>query len=228
MYIQPSLRLAQLRKEKNIPQKTAAKDLGISQALLSHYERGIRECGLAFIVKASDYYGVTCDYLLGCSMEKSNTCAAIDAEDTTASRTLKGSISAAIARRLLNNSLNILFDIIEKCNNQELSKHCMDIFALQIYKLYYYMYSAAGQPDGYLTLPKAQFPYRVDACLTLCEMTVKNIISDEKWVGSALATVDAETLPPIDHDALEKAYPALASSLFNVLHNAQLTIDKSH
>ena len=37
-----------LRKEKGISQKQASKDLGISQALLSHYEKGIRECGLNF------------------------------------------------------------------------------------------------------------------------------------------------------------------------------------
>lgn len=37
------------------------KDLGISQALLSHYENGIREPGLAFVVKACDYYGVSAD-----------------------------------------------------------------------------------------------------------------------------------------------------------------------
>ena len=53
-----------LRKEHGISQKQAASDLGISQALLSHYEKGIRECGLDFIVRTADYYGVSCDYLL--------------------------------------------------------------------------------------------------------------------------------------------------------------------
>ena len=46
-----------LRKEKNISQKQAAAELGISQALLSHYENGIRECGLGFLVKCADFYG---------------------------------------------------------------------------------------------------------------------------------------------------------------------------
>ena len=41
--------------------------MGISQALLSHYEKGIRECGLDFVIKCSEYYGVTTDYLLGVS-----------------------------------------------------------------------------------------------------------------------------------------------------------------
>ena len=59
--------LSQLRKERGISQKRAATDLGISQALLSHYEKGIRECGLDFVIKCSNYYGVTTDYLLGVS-----------------------------------------------------------------------------------------------------------------------------------------------------------------
>ena len=54
-----------LRKERGITQKQAAEDLGVSQALLSHYEKGIRECGLDFVVRVADYYNVSCDYLLG-------------------------------------------------------------------------------------------------------------------------------------------------------------------
>ena len=48
-----------LRKERGITQKQAAQDLGISQAQLSHYEKGIRECGLAFVVQVADYYDVS-------------------------------------------------------------------------------------------------------------------------------------------------------------------------
>ena len=51
--------LALLRKERGYSQKKAAADLGISQALLSHYEKGIRECGLDFVVRAADYYQVS-------------------------------------------------------------------------------------------------------------------------------------------------------------------------
>ena len=50
-----------LRKERGLSQKQAALELGISQALLSHYEKGIRECGLDFVVKIADYYEVSCD-----------------------------------------------------------------------------------------------------------------------------------------------------------------------
>ena len=59
--------LSKMRRERGVSQKKAATDLGISQALLSHYEKGIRECGLDFVIKCSQYYGVTTDYLLGIS-----------------------------------------------------------------------------------------------------------------------------------------------------------------
>ncbi len=62
-----AMRLTDLRKEKDISQKEAASCLGVSQALLSHYEKGIRECGHDFLIKASNFYDVTADYLLGLS-----------------------------------------------------------------------------------------------------------------------------------------------------------------
>lgn len=59
--------LSKLRQQKGYSQKSVAKDLGISPALLSHYEKGIRECGLDFIIRLAKYYDVSCDYLLGVS-----------------------------------------------------------------------------------------------------------------------------------------------------------------
>ena len=60
-------------RNKGVSQRTAAGVLGISQALLSHYENGIREPGLTFVVKACDYYGVSADYLLGRTLTRDGT-----------------------------------------------------------------------------------------------------------------------------------------------------------
>ena len=57
--------LAQLRQKAGISQRAAAQALQVSQALLSHYEKGIREPGLDFVVRAADYYKVSADELLG-------------------------------------------------------------------------------------------------------------------------------------------------------------------
>ncbi|MBQ2960532.1 MAG: helix-turn-helix transcriptional regulator [Oscillospiraceae bacterium] len=63
--------LSALRRERNISQRAAAADLNISQALLSHYENGVREPGLSFVCRACDYYGVSADYLL-CRSDNTN------------------------------------------------------------------------------------------------------------------------------------------------------------
>lgn len=67
-----SVILSELRKEKGLSQKEAAAKLGISQALLSHYEKGIRECGHSFLMRVADFYDVSCDYLLGRTTERSD------------------------------------------------------------------------------------------------------------------------------------------------------------
>ena len=57
--------MSALRRSRGLSQRTAAADLHISQALLSHYENGAREPGLEFVCRACEYYGVSADYLLG-------------------------------------------------------------------------------------------------------------------------------------------------------------------
>ena len=68
-----SNRITALRKERGLSQKEVAMSLGVSQALLSHYEKGVRECGLEFVVRCAEYFGVTTDYLLGKDESKYGT-----------------------------------------------------------------------------------------------------------------------------------------------------------
>ena len=82
--------LSLLRQERGVSQRTAAGDLGISQALLSHYENGIREPGLGFVIKVCDYYHVSADYLLGRTLDREGT--TIAAEDLYDSSAEKGNV----------------------------------------------------------------------------------------------------------------------------------------
>lgn len=68
-----SLRLSTLRRGKGLSQRTVAAELGISQALLSHYENGAREPGIPFICRACEYYGVSADYILGRSDDETDS-----------------------------------------------------------------------------------------------------------------------------------------------------------
>jgi len=61
--------MSELRRARGLSQRTAAADLNISQALLSHYENGAREPGLGFVCRACEYYSVSADYMLGLENE---------------------------------------------------------------------------------------------------------------------------------------------------------------
>jgi len=67
-----AVNLGKLRREKGVSQRQAAAKLGVSQALLSHYENDAREPKLEFVVKICDYYDVTSDYILGRTSERND------------------------------------------------------------------------------------------------------------------------------------------------------------
>ena len=54
-----------LRKDKDLKQKTVATYLGVSQQTYSNYENGHREIPLWVILQLSKYYMASTDYLLG-------------------------------------------------------------------------------------------------------------------------------------------------------------------
>lgn len=126
-----------LRKEKNISQKQAAAELGISQALLSHYENGIRECGLGFLVKCADFYGVSCDYLLGRSADRDGTTLSVDEipePDMGGKENVMGSagILPVLNKKLIANSLNILFDQMARTGNRRLITAVSEFLMLSV------------------------------------------------------------------------------------------------
>lgn len=112
-------RLVTLRKEKSESQKAAAAALGVSQALLSHYEKGIRECGLDFLCRAAEYYGVSADYLLGISDTG-------EKEDSL-NYGKKGAAQALKSLHFLSGSLNL---------PQKESKAVKEILYLTVFKIY--------------------------------------------------------------------------------------------
>jgi len=72
--------LSKLRREKGLSQRQAATELGVSQALLSHYENDSREPRLEFVVKVCDFYSVTTDYILGRTKERGDGATRLSAQ----------------------------------------------------------------------------------------------------------------------------------------------------
>ena len=53
-----------LREDRDIKQKDIAKVLNVSQNTYSQYETGVIALTAEVLIKLSDYYGVSIDYLL--------------------------------------------------------------------------------------------------------------------------------------------------------------------
>lgn len=58
-------RLRDLREDKDLVQKEIAAYLGIDQRVYSNYETGKREIPTRYIIKLSELYGTSTDYILG-------------------------------------------------------------------------------------------------------------------------------------------------------------------
>ena len=56
--------LRELRKKKGYSQLKVAMDLNISREALSYYENGKRSPDLEMLVKMSEYFNVSIDYLI--------------------------------------------------------------------------------------------------------------------------------------------------------------------
>ena len=136
-----------LRKERGITQKQAAQELGISQAQLSHYEKGIRECGLEFVVQIADYYNVSCDYLLGRSAERSGQTIKVeelpDAGGATSGSIYRGSVLPTMYKKLIENSLDILFDRLDQCKDKRVVTSVSNYLMLAVYRMFRRLYQAA-------------------------------------------------------------------------------------
>lgn len=217
--------LTLLRKERGISQKQAAAELGISQALLSHYEKGIRECGLDFVVRTADFYGVSCDYLLGRSPER--TGAQITVEDIPEPDALgkenvmrgSGSILPTLNKKLIANALNIIFDLLQTANDKELTAAVSSFLNLSVYRMFRVLYgvNAKNEPTMF-TVPTAAARAKALAAMVLLESRAEELASSVDAKKAQSLSISTQTL--------SQNYPLFASSLFNLIKNAESHLDK--
>ncbi|MBQ4612246.1 MAG: helix-turn-helix transcriptional regulator [Clostridia bacterium] len=222
--------LTLLRKERGVSQKKAAADLQVSQALLSHYEKGIRECGLDFVVRVADYYSVSCDYLLGRTADKSGTMIAVeeipDADPSIRDNRMQaGGVLPVLNKKMVINSLQVLFDLLQKCNNKALTTEVSNSLIQLTYVLFRQIYSA--NPRN----PKAMFStedyiYQT-AAIASTARSVANVgqLAAGGKVGEDEG-VEAAKLPSILPDDLTAQYPMFATSLLNLLRVAEKELNK--
>lgn len=212
-----------LRKERGLSQKKVASELGISQALLSHYEKGIRECGLDFVVKIADYYDVSCDYLLGRTADKSGTTISLeDIPDSADSLLSQGESDAlpVLSKKLIINSLHILFDILQQCENRGVSAEASTFLTLSVYSVFRHIYAANPKNlKALFSVPDDMFRSAVVAEIIKSSTRLTTLCAGRSCRD--YEPLSSEKAPLILPDNLSREYPLFASSLFNLLKNAE-------
>ena len=200
--------LSLLRQETGVSQRKAAAALGVSQALLSHYENGIREPGLAFVSRVCDYYHVSADFLLGRSSSRDGSIIEAgelyDASDEKG--TLKGSILATLQKKLVVNTTGVLFDLLGKCGDRAAITAAGDCLSTALYTLLRHLYRrSGGSEDLFATDPVDFDGGAVDAAMLRSR-------------AAYLRALDGAALPELTSDALTAA-PGVGQSVAQVLHN---------
>lgn len=216
--------LTLLRKEKGISQKQASEELGVAQALLSHYEKGKRECGLEFLLKAAEYYNVSTDYLLGRSPVSNGAVITHSTIEETEvpdkARNLSADeLSAVFAKKLVNNSVDVIYSLLGKTKNPQLTDKIYDIFSCAVYRAFRLIYKS--NPANDMNLFKAP------------EEGVGQLISAAESIAAAKAELSVSALsstaaeaPVIRRSELEAQYGKSASVLLNMVMHCEKQIEK--
>ncbi|MBQ9967873.1 MAG: helix-turn-helix transcriptional regulator [Oscillospiraceae bacterium] len=64
------MRLRELREDRDIPQKAVAAFLNVRQSTYSQYEGGQRQIPIILLMRLSEFYNTSVDYILGMTDEK--------------------------------------------------------------------------------------------------------------------------------------------------------------
>lgn len=216
--------LTLLRKERGISQKKAAAELGISQALLSHYEKGIRECGLDFLTRTADYYGVSCDYLLGRTPDRTGAMLTVedlpDADPHSTDQVFKGSILATLNKKLVANSLNVVFDLMQRSGSKQLTNELSAYLMLAVYQAFRVLYAAnPHNPQGVFGVHARLAGGLANAAMEVARANAGCIAGGEN-AGPLVKLADPEALA-LSSETLKERYPYFQQSLFNLIQRAE-------
>ena len=217
-----------LRKERGLSQKQAAMELGVSQALLSHYEKGIRECGLDFVIYIADYYNVSCDYLLGRTPDRTGATLKLDDlpdnKETTPDDDSKNTL-ITLNKKLIQNSVSIMYEILAQLNNKGLTTEISSYLMVSVYKMIRTVYAAnIKNPQAMFSVIPEMYSGLSDALQSIIEANAKQLASGKSSDG--FQGVDILTAPNLSPDLISRQYPDLAPSLYNLIQKTEDKIKK--
>ena len=203
-----------LRKERGLSQKQVAQDLGISQALLSHYEKGIRECGLDFLVRTADYYEVSTDYLLGRTVQrKPASVSADDIPDSDEIRHLQGNMINQVNRKLIMNTTTVIFDLLAQLGEKKLTNAVSNYLMCAEYQIFRTIYCAdKTNTQTMFSIDRNRYQNLASASMII-DLEIIDALIDKNELSLALSP-----------DIISSYFDKGASSLFNLIQFSERNI----
>lgn len=180
---------AYLRRENRYSQRKVAADLSISQALLSHYENGLREPRLDFVVRASEYYGVSADYMLGRTAVKENPMlagASVSSGDGSelADLWINGNMYSLI------NAITVIMNMLISVYGNNAADKAFEYFSAAAYNLFRFMRLDSDEDfKALVTVPHYKFRVMCEAA----EKSIESRLADLVHEGAAGLDTDYTT-----------------------------------
>jgi hypothetical protein len=167
---------------------------------------------------------VSADFLLGRTLSRDGT-TIIEPEELydisdQKDNTMRGSVLAMLSKKLLVNSVALLFDLLGKVGSRSVIRAASAYLSTAVYNVFRLLHQAPGtnNPD-FFSVSRTHF----DAGLTGADMTCSQV-----ELADALAhhAADKGAFPDMSNDALARDYPVLYQSLLQIIHNTGARTNK--
>ena len=216
-------RLRALRDERHLRQADMAEVLQIT---LVHYQRmeygkvNVPSLTLCFL---ADYFSVTTDYLLGRSAERNGMM--LSAEDLPNPEKMKdnvyhGSVLPTMNKKLISNSLNVLYAKIGQCHSKALTTEVSAYLMMAVAKMFRLLYSA--EPHNASSMFSIE-PHRwhgySDAVMRMAEANVEALL-DGQDVNGGEGVKDPACLA-MTTESLTREFPLYTPSLLNLVKTSE-------
>ena len=143
-----------------------------------------------------------------------------DADSAGKENMFRGSLLPTLNKKLIANSLNVIFDILQRTNNKGLTTEVSSYLMTSVYKMFRILYSANEKnPQGMFSVPE----YQEQAFSTMLQIANE---SNVRMITSGISEGELEGLGKgealnITPEVLSKQFPLFATSLYNLIQSTE-------
>ncbi len=144
-----------------------------------------------------------------------------DAGASTSGSIYRGSVLPTMYKKLIENSLDILFDRLDQCRDKRVVTSVSNYLMLAVYRMFRRLYQAApGNVASMFRVTPARWERDADAAMFLQEGELSATMAGENGACPDPAAFEMNT------ETLARDYPRHATSLMNLIKNSEEVVRK--